>query len=1655
MKCKKLLSILLCLCLAAGLLPGAALAGDPSYPITYVMNAEDACYSRIGYTVTASFSYVYEVDGVSCNNMYMEPDGDEWVFTFTENQETLCFEVYAYYEYEGEEGPMREDYRYSSTDVSSTGSGTVEMYLDGDPDISPEFELHYTCTYYAGNPDSYTSEDTVTLEEPTRPYHTFSGWYDNPELAGLPVTGIPAGSTGERTFYAAWDPNIYTLSFETYGGTPIDPIVQAYGTAVAAPADPTRNGYTFRGWNSPIPAAMPGEDEEFYAYWDPIRYAIHYDLNGGTLENVGWTVDLSWNSDAWSYADVFTVYVEWDGRDADCSGNSASLVLQEVPWDDVCLNVTVEEVVPAVDADSMEEYYYHEYSGTVPAAEFRNGGVVEMTDNDSGQTFSLTWTAAPGGARNPDSYTVEDWIYIPYAPVRAGCRFLGWTWEGRTTPEEDVNIPDGATGDLTFTANWRALSDWEKLQILLDEAESGDTVRLTQDYAAVEEDEGLRIADEKSVTLDLNGHTLSCTGMRAYAPLTVCGTLILTDGSGSGSGQLSCVDCEYAIDVQDNGSLEMAGGAVSLTDGVDAVNVCGSFSMSGGSVIGENCDDAVYLSSDTACFTMTGGTVSGSDLEFSAVYMGSGTFRVSGAPAADVYLYDENVITVADILTEDASIRVHLGTTISRDVPRVITVGLANGGEYGASAFRFAGTGAALEERGGELALVKQSSPWDELADLLAGESSTVILEKDYTTNDVDGDLVVPDGRTVTLDLNGHRIEGVESKAYQVLQVLGSLTLTDSSESGSGEIVGSSFDSVVYVPDTGSFTMTGGTVSGSECSAVVCVAKGSFTMTGGTVSGSECGRTVYVNTGSFTLSGGAVADCSERGAAVYVDNGGFFLSGAPEIDSIYLKEGCFITLTDALALPAPAAVEKSMNGTFTQGWNTYMKEADPAAYFQKKYEEFILEPDEAGELRLLQTAVSYLDENGLEQQCTAYKVIREEDFDQDGCAYYWEPGWYVLKENVTGNELSFNEGDCHLILCDGASLELTRCLCCYSSLSIYGQTLGTGALCVGSEAAPSRDPNHGVFICSLTVNGGRLSVWCSTTAVKVCEGNYIQNGGTVAAWGTEGLSVQEGSLFLNGGSAEFTATRYSAVYVDEDIFVNGGNIRAIRTEDAPGSDAAVYARAITLGWTAPEDSLCFGSVNGSVVLVRGFLCGTELCTGEYDIENFNSLMGGKTLTPVTETVLLSSSAEDADHSGVTVGHVDLLPEYETLYVGDRVTLSAQAPGWTFLGWYDDDELLCSSLEYSFFILKDTAITALYRSNRSVEVTVNCEGSFAVDGEDKADRYEAEYRLGSRVTLETAEADFAYWANDYGKVLSTEPAFSFTVTGKAEITAVFNTAEEDRATLVFRSLYDQIMARDRKAEGETMEVPVIPVKNGCIPVGWDYDGDGTADDPDTLIREAIAFGLGLEDRTVVILPVYTLKDAAYEILVTEGILADGSSSGSYSQNQLVTVTALEPPYECRFSYWQDGDGRILSYNERYTFFADRNLELTAVYVEEEEEVEAVGTTVLIDAYVNGDTRRLTFVSLSTVPENCTMDLAGIIATMDDTVGNSGDDFTAESDNVRIRGDAWSGVTYRYTWTVGGLAPGQTVYVRPYLVYTDTDGNRQTVYGDMFSMDAPGD
>ena len=155
---------------------------------------------------------------------------------------------------------------YGGLYIYGNMTGVIVTYKDGDSEYAKQVLPSGTL---ATRPDAPAAT----------PGYTFGGWN---KADGTAWDYASDKVTDNITLYAKWAANTYTITFDTAGGSEIAPITQDYGTAITVPADPTREGYTFIGWDKEIPTTMPAENMTVTAQWEINQYTITFDTAGGS-----------------------------------------------------------------------------------------------------------------------------------------------------------------------------------------------------------------------------------------------------------------------------------------------------------------------------------------------------------------------------------------------------------------------------------------------------------------------------------------------------------------------------------------------------------------------------------------------------------------------------------------------------------------------------------------------------------------------------------------------------------------------------------------------------------------------------------------------------------------------------------------------------------------------------------------------------------------------------------------------------------------------------------------------------------------------------------------------------------------------------------------------------------------------------------------------------------------------------------------------------------------------------------------------------------------------------------------------------------------------------------------------------------------------------
>ena len=251
--------------------------------------------------------------------------------------------------------------------------------------------LKYNVVFSVDGVETTSSLDYASvIPTPTAPSktgYTFTGWEPAfEEGATVPLNGI--------TYTAQWQVNQYTFTFDSNGGSDVAAITQDYGTEVTAPANPTREGYTFTGWDKEVPSTIPAADMTFTAQWQVNQYTLTFDSNDGSTVVVALTQDYG---SAVTAPDAFVregyTFLGWD---------------KDIP-----------STMPAENQSFKAQWQINKYK------------VVFVSENDVLSEATLDYGSA---------------ITVPEVPAREGYTFLGWE------PKVDETVP---AHDVTYRAQWQ------------------------------------------------------------------------------------------------------------------------------------------------------------------------------------------------------------------------------------------------------------------------------------------------------------------------------------------------------------------------------------------------------------------------------------------------------------------------------------------------------------------------------------------------------------------------------------------------------------------------------------------------------------------------------------------------------------------------------------------------------------------------------------------------------------------------------------------------------------------------------------------------------------------------------------------------------------------------------------------------------------------------------------------------------------------------------------------------------------------------------------------------------------------------------------------------------------------------------------------------
>ena len=281
--------------------------------------------------------------------------------------------------------------------------------------------------------------------------HTFKGWYDNENLTGSPVTAIGDTETGNKEYWAKWEINQYTVTVKPENGKADIIITQDYGTPITAPTL-TREGYTFKGWDKEIPETMPADNITVKAQWEINQYTIAFDTNGGSeitpiTQDYGTKITAPDNPTRKGYtfkgwdkeipetmpAENITVKAQWEINQYkitfDTNGGSEIAPITQ----DYGTEIT------APDNPTRKGYTFKgwdkEIPETMPAENITVKAQWEINQ------YTITFDTNGGSEIAPITQDYGTEITAPDNPTRKGYTFKGWDKEiPETMPAENITV---------------------------------------------------------------------------------------------------------------------------------------------------------------------------------------------------------------------------------------------------------------------------------------------------------------------------------------------------------------------------------------------------------------------------------------------------------------------------------------------------------------------------------------------------------------------------------------------------------------------------------------------------------------------------------------------------------------------------------------------------------------------------------------------------------------------------------------------------------------------------------------------------------------------------------------------------------------------------------------------------------------------------------------------------------------------------------------------------------------------------------------------------------------------------------------------------------------------------------------------------------------
>ena len=438
-----------------------------------------AGYTQVGWATVDGGEKVYDFKDIYTKNealtLYPVWNTNKYTITFDTNGGSEIAPITQDYgtEIAAPANPTRKGYTFKGWDKEIPETMPADNIT-----VKAQWEINqYTIAFDTNGGSEITpiTQDYGTKitapDKPTRKGYTFKGW-DKEIPKTMPAENI--------TVKAQWEINPYTITFDTNGGSEIVPITQDYGTEITAPDNPTRKGYTFKGWDKEIPKTMPAENMTVKAQWEINQYTITFDTNGGSeivpiTQDYGTEITAPDNPTRKGYtfkgwdkeipetmpAENMTVKAQWEINQYtiafDTNGGSEIAPITQ----DYGTEIT------APDNPTRKGYTFKGWDKEIPKTMPAENMTVKAQWKINQYTIAFDTNGGSDIAPITQDYGTE--ITAPDNPTRKGYTFKGWDKEiPKTMPAENI----------TVKAQWEI----NPYTITFDTNGGSEIVPITQDY---------------------------------------------------------------------------------------------------------------------------------------------------------------------------------------------------------------------------------------------------------------------------------------------------------------------------------------------------------------------------------------------------------------------------------------------------------------------------------------------------------------------------------------------------------------------------------------------------------------------------------------------------------------------------------------------------------------------------------------------------------------------------------------------------------------------------------------------------------------------------------------------------------------------------------------------------------------------------------------------------------------------------------------------------------------------------------------------------------------------------------------------------------------------------------------------------------------------